>query len=59
MIKLARISTAGALAARFTLLSIGSSFLPKLLNREIVDAAVFVLQLLVNKMLHDFTFWGS
>src|SRR5512135_607582 len=42
MIKLARINTAGALAVCFTLLSIGTSFLPKLLNREIVRAAVRV-----------------
>ena len=42
MIKLARINSAGALAVRFTLLPIGPSFLPKLLNREIVHAAVQV-----------------
>ena len=40
MIKLARINSAGALAVRFTLLPIGPSFLPKLLNTEILHAAV-------------------
>jgi hypothetical protein len=40
MIKLARINSVGALATRFTLSSIGASFLPKILNREIVRAAV-------------------
>jgi hypothetical protein len=40
MIKLARINSVGALAVRFTLLSIGTSFLTKLPNREILHAAV-------------------
>ena len=40
MIKLARINSAGALAVRFTLLSIGTSFLTKLPNTEILHAAV-------------------